>query len=763
MPATTAIDGSDGADFDAQRTYFKNLSSGGNVAPKTYCQKRVRKWGQEPGYCEVAVQLKDLDTVVPGVAGVTDSPVYQMQENDYAQILSDTGTLMSGVITEISPDIGLDKSIVKVEDLRYLLEGVQLVGSWWAKVGPTGGIDYRMGVKAHINKNNQPNCLWVDVNDDGKNVVPMFCPAFYGIIKGTGQSSTTDTGGTGYAAYTIPNPDDENQDTACYWTPKTFFRHIQFITSIAILSHVHDKFKPWYADGSVLPSTIIWPDTLVNAFSDFNQLDRKAFERVYHCTNINAIIDDLCKAAGPYALNMISNEDGTNTMQIVRTRYVAADAAVSFGSGSGPSADALKGHKLTRATGGIASDDMTGPTINSGSLRESSKNLYSLVLPVGDHAVIECRCASGLTHDATISGYVPLRWNYSEHDRTLLRDAILAYINGPDDPIFTGLMRDWLKGKMRASASLFCEYIIEPGFNFQAGTSQSDYPIATTNRDVLPHCLSSYFPSNAADEFARLNSRYSIPVENSDVADDSDWTTLQDANGLAIKGRGVISFRMLRDQDLDNYGGSVVFHGNTFSLEIGHSYPNYTVDKFEPKRFRISLAIPCDHRVVSPLQLPGLQNNDVPSIDAESDDSDRINFDQARRMLAIDTSGLAAFEERGGTYGGYPVPESLQDENGDNYPMAGANTVQAKALYGPDKILRDDSAYNEDHANRKLQEFGRLDRGGILKTDRLELAANVGDLIDQIDNTGGGTFPIKAAVKMIEDDFQTQKTTRTLV
>ena len=109
MPATGTQSATSGLDFTAIKTYLQTTSSdaasSGMVAPKTYCIRRVRQWGMEPGYCEVAVQLKDLDTNVPVVAGVQDSPVYSMKQNDFAQVVSDAGNLFSGVITKIKSDI----------------------------------------------------------------------------------------------------------------------------------------------------------------------------------------------------------------------------------------------------------------------------------------------------------------------------------------------------------------------------------------------------------------------------------------------------------------------------------------------------------------------------------------------------------------------------------------------------------------------------------------------------------------------------------
>lgn len=800
MPATGAVTGASTVDFDAIPTYMKTLSgtaTGGALAPKTHCVKRVRRWGLEASFCECLVQLKDIDTVVPGVSGVTDSPVYQLKQNDFAQVFTTstdsndpfaTSMLFSGIITEITPDIGLDKAIVRIDDLRYSLDGVQLVGSWWGQVGPGGGIDYRQGVRAHFNKGNAPNCIFVDAGGTGEQT-PVFCPPWYGIGRGTG--SDPKTGKTNYSAIVVPNPSTEPTDTACYWTPANKLRYTQWATSkaagaiVAALKDGSTALFSFYANSCVIPDSIIWNNKLAQALSDFQTVDRKASERVYHCTSVSKVINDICEEAGPYALFMQPNDDGKNTMQIVRTRYIASDASQTLPSGAGPTADAFKGTTVKRALagdagdGGNASANMTGPTVVAGNLRESSKNFYSKVIPVGDHVMIEARCCSAITDDKNkpapnYGPYVPLIWNWSKNDLETAKAQFLAYLKtGATD------VKATLKSMLRQS-DVFAGWNVKPGFNFQAGTTQGGFPVATTNRDVLPHCLSSYFPSNAGDEFSRLNTRYPIPLENSAVAYDAiteaaAFAPVMDANGLAVKGRGVISLRMLRDQDLENKivqdgsGGGDTPDAFLFNIKWHRDNPSVAsttvIDKFEPKRIRLTVGIPCDHRLTNPLQIPSA-GNDIPDIEnMESDDSDRINNTVAQRAIAIDTGGLTAWEERGGTYGGYPVPQSLKVPPGftDPYPMAGSVGASAELIYGPDAVIRDDSQYQKQHATNKLQEFGRLDRGGILESDRLELSAQVGELIDVIDNTSGGTFPVKAVVKQIEDNFITGKTTRTLV
>ncbi len=97
-----------------------------------------------------------------------------------------------------------------------------------------------------------------------------------------------------------------------------------------------------------------------------------------------------------------------------------------------------------------------------------------------------------------------------------------------------------------------------------------------------------------------------------------------------------------------------------------------------------------------------------------------------------------------------------------NYPAAGDQSVDAVALFGDAIILRDDTQYAINQANRKLREFGRLDRSGELISDRIDLGAEPGQMIDKINNSDGANFSIKAICSKVVHDFENQVTKRIL-
>lgn len=783
MPVSASVDGSASPDLSELPTFIKITStqstagtgpnnsesgagdaSAGFCAPKTYCQKLITRWGENPSEAQCIIQLDDLDSTVPAVAGVPSSPVMSIKRGDLAQIFYENVTLFSGLVIDSPMDIGDDSALLIIKDFRYLLEGVQFIGSWWADIdaGDGPGVHWR-NVKAHYNKNNEPNCIFVDVGADI--LLPVFCPSGYGI-------SDFRTGGAGFSAITVPDPQDQRTDVACYWTPATAMLNAWFACSSTagdIVAAYSGNFG-FYQGCVINESLITFDPNIINTFLgvDATKVTRKAFERVYHCVSINKILEDLCKAQGPYAHNMIMNDDGTNTIQIGRTRYIGADAKNVYGSGAGATNDAVKGVSLQRIAGGVAENDLMVPTVNSGQIQNSAESYFSKVVEVGAHVVIGCRCASMQTYNAFATTAVPLVWAYAEADRLTVKAALLAYLIGGGTDVTT-----FMRGQFRQYPSLFCEYMLKPGFDFQDGTSQAGYPVALTNRELFPHCVSGFVPSFAGDEFARCNSRYPIPLENSIIDTDAAWLTIPDANGLAIKGRGILSLRLQRDQDLEGNqfsapGSSAVSQPNVVTYNIQYHYatpadPTTTViDKFEPRRIRVSLGIPCDQRVIGCLANSSDSSVNMQIGNSETDDSDMINGDNLSRMMAVDTGELAAYEERGGTFGEYPVPQSINRPTGGGYPKAGTEAN----IYGTAKIVRNDTDYLTDQADKKLREYGRLGGGGNPKTNRLELSAQVFDMIDNIENTGGQTSsqaPIKKVTKQVEHDFVHGTTERILV
>ena len=754
MSASSSVPEVTGVDYVAARCVA--VIEGNYPGPKSYCSRVKLSIGAEPSTAEVIVPLAKLDNNVPAVAGVLASPVEKIKHGNLSVVTAQlvpqikgvenpqdtTKTMLSGTVQHIRRDLALDKAILTIKDHRYLMRGVPIVGAFWANINNEGNaaVAYRQGVKMHVNPNNQPNGIWAQVErTTGTSLVPVFCSPFFGV-------------GTG----TVAAASDQDQTKAFYHTPSTLLQYLEYATSVDAQTLAQNGGK--FPEFVVRPDLVIWPESLTSFLADNQTVDRKAFETVIYGKFLMPLIDELCRAAGPFGPYMVSNDDGTNTLAIRRTRYKGQNQ-----TNPGPSADANTGITLDRAFGGQAVDDLTGPTIIGGHVTTDSENCYPIIMLTGEHPVIECRCVSPAFQGAAgvESGYVPMVYPYPSADVFAASVALTNAMNYPNSDGTFG------RDQAESITAVFQAYDVcgsvqlQPGFDFQVGTNQEGFPVAFVGRIPLPELLSSLPSSGLMDDFQRSNSRYKISVEVNKTNDDVSWEDFTEKVNLNFLGDGTIDFSSVRDQEAKAGVTDGIFYTITRSGNYGAESWYIT-----PNRVRMTLAIPCDHRLTSALSVPGASDTITPA-KVDSDDSAQMDFSRFVRTMAVDTGALFASEERSTAFPPYPIPQSQQQLPAHTpFPAAGSDDPKAVALYGNETVLRDDSSYAFDQNVRKINEFGRLDRASDLEADRLDLTAEPGDMIDALSNSDGSLYPIKAIVKTVVHDFAgnpRQNTRRQLV
>lgn len=795
MPASSTISSAPSPDNSAARAIC--TFQGKYPGPKSYCKTVTLQLGEQASTGTIVIPLAILDSVVPAISGTKTSPVELIQHDDIAIVTAQlvpqlngtenpadgSTTVLSGRVRQIFRNIGLDQAIITVKDHRECLEGLPIVGSFWSQIrtdgdGLNSNVAYRQGVKAHINPGNQPNCLFVSVTqDDGADAyLPMFCTPFFGhqdfktTQVGTDYNKTTGVA-TNAISMTIPKPGSIGaQTSSCYWTPATLWQHYQWATSVSAkdIAQANGNFQEFASLDSASGGWITWPVGLETAFIDNNPQSSKAWEKVFHCYKLLPLLHEICQVAGPYDIYMHSEDDGRNTLNIVRTRYTDNQSINGDTSNTSTSNDGAKGIILNRAIGGNASADMTGPTIIGGHLSESSENLYHVTEPVGEHPFIELRAASA-QEDGTIEDhYFQLIAVFTQSDFDNATESINTHYNkiigknAVGRTIYGDEVSVFLPGVFK-QYDVCASYQLFPGDDFQIGTSQAGFPVAAVARSPLGTLLSSYVQSFASDEFGRQNSRYEIVVETNSNNDDISWKRV-DNHGLKITGDGTLSFADFRDSEATGSRESTLF----YRIEKTGVKPDIKA-VLKANRVRITLAVPCDHRLTATVGLAGL--SEIPVGDTDTDDTSRMNLSNGVRTLAIDTGALLAFEERSTQFPPYPIPQSLKfpnkstvDENGipttTNYPAAGDQSDAAVAIFGDAIVLRNDTQYAINQANRKLREFGRLDRSGELVSDRIDLGAEPGQMIDQINNSDGTNFPVKALTSKVIHNFDAPQSTK---
>jgi hypothetical protein len=783
MPASATITPVSGVDFNAARAvgYYGGSFVSGVIpdgmypGPSSRAQKVMWRFGKEPGEAHLLIPNNAIDDIMPAVAGVRTSPIEQIKRRDICIVTAQLNpikkgannpddpelTIFAGRVFSITPSMKSDGAIVVAKDHRWILDDVSVVGSWWSNVYATDSdyapvMSYRQGVKIHLNPNNQPNCIWVEVNDD---LIPTFCSPYYGITNATFTADTTLTGAGftgGFVATTVPKPTDYSTTVACYWTPATFWKYLRYHTSQAAKDAanalgVGNKF-PEYA---IVHPLVDWPANLEDVIADNTPQSRKAFDRTYHCHKLMPILQELCEAAGPFAVDMHYNDDGSNTMQIVRTRYNGVDGT-QLPSGSSSSNAATQGISLTRAVGGQAKDDMTGPTVIDAQLTVSAANLQDVVSEVGQHPMIELRWATPLLDGTLEEGYARLEPTASPQqlkDASALLNSIWNF-QQPDGSYKNDLNK-YLPGIFK-QYDICSSFRLAPGFDFQVGTDQAGYPVALVGRIPLSQLLT--LTTAKVYEYSSINSRYKVMVEYNPLDDDENWIRIDPDPQMTIAGDGTIYFTEYRDAQAMAGRDEGKFY--TIIRDAPTAQNHLNTVSFRQNRIRMTLAVPCDHRITTPVAMCGIVSGHgaIPLGDIDTDDTANINFNNGIATVSIDTGELLASEERSLAYPSYPISPTYQIRPGTPYPPADSESNDSIALYGDSPVLRDDRSYGYDQANRKMREFGRLERNGLMPSDRMDLMAKPGDMIDTIVNTNGTDYPVKAVRKMVEHDFDKQQT-----
>lgn len=209
------------------------------------------------------------------------------------------------------------------------------------------------------------------------------------------------------------------------------------------------------------------------------------------------------------------------------------------------------------------------------------------------------------------------------------------------------------------------------------------------------------------------------------------WFPADAGDGLSIDIDGTINFPGLRDArqtyfiDWDQDDPKEV-DGHLVAGDFKKIY-------LLPVDMRMTVAIPCDHRITKAVRLSVDPRSDVPLVADVANDADRIATG-VRRTYFVDAGNLHRKEIRNG---GWPIPACIPGIN--NTTFRNGNLV-------------DDSRLLENHVRKKAREFCRLDKAEVLSTPHILSSVHAGDMISQLQNG----FPIHACVEGVHF-FYTQE------
>jgi hypothetical protein len=688
--------------------------------------------GRDGSYALVLIPLDVLDRIVPTLCGLTSSPISAIKHLGQlvqckAVILNGDGstaqvTLLNGRVIDINQEIFKDQVIVRCIDDRHLMEGVRLPGSFWLSgdAGGNGQPAWRPGIPLHCNPGGRPNRIYVP---GPFGPVPVQCQPFFGLKD----------------AEEPTNPTAQSQASASYWTPTDLMIYLRYATSAPAVSAYLEQL-PWISTSTgSLPNSIIWPAGLESTLANSTGGSTR---KVREMTLEGNLLDALCQvveAAGPLAIWLSPNEDGTSNLAIVATKY----------SPSGDGGAGSAGVSVPRAAGGSASQTLTTPgTIVSGAIRENSQNLYTRVVVAGSNAPIETRLTAG-AQTSTANPPVdnsPLiaRWASSGPlGLEAFKAEILRQMNATATsatPLDTAI-----KNCMRQFWPVLRSWVVNPSYNFYIGTDYSGAPLCITTRIPKPHLDSSYVNNDSqlsSSALAALNSKREIPLEvdstyypGNTTPDDNNFHVLPIANGVQIEPDGTIDLSALAEQFINGLNSFGLFNIQPHQDPTSGVWDFDDPATFKIGRIRIDLSIPTDYRVYGACKLANDPTN-TPVFQTLVDDSDRIDFTQSR-LAYVNALGLLQKEQR---YNSWPVPQSAPP-----------------AVKAPDGYIRNDTDEAINQSYRKLNDLGRLDRTSIMVSNKIALSYIPGTMIASINNVGvGGTYPMKQCLRAVEYNFESR-------
>lgn len=647
-------------------------------------ERVVHSYGPDPGFAICRIPLVDLNEKAPTIVTGDNALLKTIKLGMLAHVMVDPNPttpdkpnpsqiIMTGRVTKIDPQIGSDTAMATISDIRYEMKALQMIGSFWRDAN--GSIVFRDSFRAHCNKGNAPNCIWVS---GGSGLVPVFCPSWFGI-------NTESDGPTA-----VPSANDRSTTKASYWTNEGKLAYIQYaFTDGASLASGHYPFYP------TLPEGLNWDAGYADFVTQDIPSDRKLQECILDGMNCCDALTEVLRGAGKYALSIDYDSPTSSTVNIVRTRA----------TGGGIDVTLIDGGKMQDA-------DLDNLFVTDGSLSLSGDNLYTKAAAGGAPIYIETRV------DTKDSGNLTFGW--SDDEQTAVHDYVFELLQkrctddtppsgcdssthpkyNPDAAIAMALQKHW---------NVFAAYRIKPTFDFQSGTAEAGQPRADINRPILPHLLSSYLTDPSGNNYLdSLVQKRSIQIETFIPKDEATpsvgaWAIADIGDGLAIDDDGTIWLTGLRA------AGALFGFIATMKIYTGGG-TDCDPDQIEtltinPRHVRMTVAIPCDSRLNQAVKVSTDPTGGI-QVSGTSTDSDLIDPSLSRLYYA-DTNSLYAKEER---HGSWPVPQGIEKANVDDT----IDCDPANASQAPDQILRDDTQFCLEHAKRKLEDLGRPDKDATL-------------------------------------------------
>lgn len=688
--------------------------------------------GSQPGFARI---------IIPNTAGQVDETCFSVAFNpDGPRNLIKHGCPVAVKIRSTNPASGQITSsllwVGKVEDIqdhpetnsmevvaydsRVDLKDIRVFGRYIYNP-VTGTVQYQQGWPSHFNPKGRPNRIYTPGG------TPCFAPyPDYGLS--TDQAPLDPTN---------PASNDSKTTVAGYWSLADELQHVWAFYGNAtpddnLVVAARNAASAAFSYIKRFPPSVDWQRGFGSSIDDISKANfnnavgqnntiqggmRKGRDlnvRGLSFVGDGGIFDLIFKTAGAWSWYTATyGENGANLlhgMRAVSTRWIGGGVDIPI------------------AIGGAAKNVMKTPVITHSDYKESSKNTISSAVVHGSLIKIETRCSTrAADHGGTTPALIPA-WSQADQDAfctAVVTATTAAGLSRPNADMFAiAASQYWW---------VLTTWVLNPAFDFQAGTSESGKPRASVTRQLWPTLLS--FAGNVT----QANDITPYPVRFEVTSDGTHWTLGPEADGFELRDNGIIFVPGLRDVVINSHNtstGSFRWNGGVEYAVAGGKLDIILND------IRASIAIPCDHRLEYAVQTfpSAVASGSVTPIMDDSPHVDRIDSSFSR-MKMIDLNGLYECWLR---INSYPLPNFPKfPDLADSTRSTGALRTDLGADGEPPDMLM-------GHGNRTLIDGfslsceGGWEFGGVL-ADIYPLGTSVNNLIP-VGSGARSPIPVKRVI-----------------
>lgn len=645
-----------------------------------------------PGRARIIVPLQQgvVDQQGNSMALSPDAPLFEHGEPCviYRRRYSADGSMrdalvMAGTVVEVNHilDDGMlrDALEIIVEDGVRELQEVRVFGRWVYQ--PSELLTaFQQGWPCHFNPGGRPNCLF---NTAGH---PMFSPhPDYGLT----------------ADETPPDASEKSTFKACYWTLSTILLYLWIWYGPTCPTNYTDTYNEvtlLFPELKRVPTWIAWTDSFGSSLDDLSVANFDSGEGSYTTSraprkgrdlNLSGrslasvpgdaepgVFDSIFQAAGGWTWYMAYDAppgEMSNTLTSAPSRWLSAETA----------------QDMPFASGGLAKNVMDVPVITRGRFGESSRNTCTRAVGHGSLVKIETRVATG--------GNGLLFSTINDEDEFAI-DVCTQGGGAPSPESFAKAVA------VRPYA--LCTFELDTAFDFQNGTEfgpvvdsptqPNGYPRAKIRRPVWPTLLSFRGAVGAAGDMQPYPIRVEAYVGGA-------WVLAWEGHSWEVWDNGIIYIPGLRDAALNGHYGSWSWtDSEAWKTTTINGSPAIAITR---NALRMTLAIPCDHRLSYVVRANSDHGTDVASIALMDDGPDAIKFHESfSRTKYVDLRQLYHAWLRISSY-----PE----------PAAAGGTMAANLVStrDPATAVRSDLEMLTAHTKRMLLDRFGLEKSGPLIMD----------------------------------------------